>query len=235
MLRRIASVMTALFVLFFAVPTIADDYDEESWADDEFEDEDFEEEDEDEDFRSISGYDIPTFTIGDFTFTMNDEGDAAILVGYIGAASDVIFPETADQYPVVAIGTGMCVGNPVLETIQIPGSIRSIGNNAFAQCPKLRSVVIQEGLARMDKCCFGRCVSLREIRFPDSLEFVDDFSFAACTNLQEVTFGAGLKSIGKQAFLMCSELSTVTIPGGESVIIGEGAFGQCADDFRILY
>lgn len=234
MLKRITAVLTVLFVLFCAAHTFADDLDDDSWTDDEFEDEGFEEAEED-DFRSIGGYDIPTFTIGDFRFTMNDEGDAAVLVGYIGNEADVVIPETADQYPVTAIGTGTCLGNPLLETIQIPGSIRSIGNNAFAQCPRLRSVVIREGLVRIDKCCFGKCVSLHEIWLPDSLEIVDDFAFAACTNLQEVTFGTGLKSIGRQAFLMCSALSRAIIPGGESVFIGEDAFGQCAEDFCILY
>ena len=38
MLRRITAVMTALFVLFCTLPTLADDYDDESWNDDEFED-----------------------------------------------------------------------------------------------------------------------------------------------------------------------------------------------------
>jgi hypothetical protein len=30
-------------------------------------------------------------------------------------------------------------------------------------------------------------------------------------------------------------LSRVILPGGDDVLIGQNAFGECADDFRIVY
>ena len=182
-----------------------------------------------------SGYSIPTFTDGDFTYRMSDDGESAVLVSYIGTEADVVFPDTVNGLAVTAIDPAMCLCNSVLETIQIPGSVRIIGIRAFAQCPSLKTVVIEEGVTTLDKCCFGGCNALEEILLPESLEIVDDCAFASCDRLKEIAFGSGLLSIGNMAFMKCSMLSRVILPGGDKVVIGEEAFGECAEDLKIVY
>lgn len=184
---------------------------------------------------SVSGYNIPTFSDGDFKYRMSDDGETAVLVSYSGTDADVVFPDTVNGLPVTGIDTAMCLCDPTLESIRIPGSVQTIGIRAFAQCTSLKTVVIDEGVTKLDKCCFGGCTELEEIRLPESLEIVDDCAFASCDRLQEITFGSGLKSIGNMAFLKCSMLSRVILPGGDDVLIGQNAFGECADDFRIVY
>ena len=239
MLKRFLALLLALCVLLCAAAAFADnpdddDWDEEDFCDDEI-DEGFDEEEDRLDFRTMSGYNIDTFECGDFRYQMTDDGNGAILVSYYGTDDEVVFPDTIDDIPVVAIDTAMCVHNSFIRQLHIPGSVQIIGPNAFAQCPNLESVEIQEGLKTLDKCCFGGCPNLKEILLPDSLEIIDDFVFANCPKLQEISFGYNLQSIGRQAFLKCASLSRVTIPGGEAVRIGEEAFGECADDLRIIY
>lgn len=184
---------------------------------------------------SVVGYNIPTFSDGNFKYRMSDDGETAVLVSYHGTEADVVFPDTVNGLPVTGIDTAMCLCDPTLESIRIPGSVQTIGIRAFAQCTSLKTVVIDEGVIKLDKCCFGGCTELEEIRLPESLEIVDDCAFASCDRLQEITFGSGLTSIGNMAFLKCSMLSRVNIPGGDDVMIGQDAFGECADDFRIVY
>ncbi|MBO4471090.1 MAG: leucine-rich repeat domain-containing protein [Clostridia bacterium] len=182
-----------------------------------------------------SGYSIPTFTDGDFKYRMSDDGESAVLVSYTGDKADVAFPDAVNGLTVTAIDPAACLCNPVLETIRIPGSIQTIGIRAFAQCPGLKTVVIEEGVTILDKCCFGGCNALEEILLPESLEIVDDCAFASCDRLREIAFGSGLQSIGNMAFLKCSLLSRVILPGGDDVLIGEEAFGECAEDLKIVY
>lgn len=241
MFRRIFAILLALCVLFSVMFTYAEedeDFGDDELTDDSLEDEELDDSSEEEekiDFRTIGGYDIPTETFGDFTVRWNEDGTGAILTGYGGTDKDLVLPDTINDLPVIAIDTSMCLCNPVIETLEIPGSVQTVGVNAFAQCQKLRSVVIREGVVTLDKCCFGGCVFLTEITLPESLVTVEDFVFAGCINLPEVTFGSGLQSIGRQVFFKCLALSRVTIPGGEAVAIGEQAFEECAEDFQIVY
>ena len=239
MIRRIFAILLSLCVLFSAVFAFAeDDFDEEfedDFGDEEFEDEDsFEEGEEVVDFRTIGGYGIETEPVGDLIVQWLEDGTGAIVTGYTGTDPNLVIPDTVKDLPVVAINTAMCVCNPVIETLEIPGTVQSVGVNAFAQCPNLRSVVIHEGVTTLEKCCFGGCIFLTEISLPDSLVIVDDFVFAGDINLPEITFGSSLESIGKQVFFKCLALSKVTIPGGDSVSIGEGAFDECSEDLQIL-
>lgn len=239
MLKRLIAAALALCFVFCIPFSLADDADDEELFEEEFTDDEldegFEEETEKIDFRTISGYDISTFESGGFRYQLTDDGLGAILVSYYGTDSDVAFPDTLDNLPVVAINTAMCVNNSIIQTLHIPGSVQVIGPRAFAQCPNLESVEIFEGLKTLDKCCFGGCPELKEILLPDSLEVIDDFVFANCPKLKAISFGSNLQSIGRQAFQKCASLSTVTIPGGEAVRIGEEAFGECPEDLRIIY
>ena len=238
MIRRITVILLALCVLFSAVSACAENWDDDDvgrapagkntglggaggvWGDL-------------GEFMTMGGYDVRTFDSGDFRYELSEDGKYAVLVSYLGTEGDVVFPEQLDGIPVVAVGNAMCVCNDVITNLVIPGSIRYIGTNAFANCRSLKSVVLEEGVMSLGTCCFGGCVEMEKIIFPESLEVVSDFVFANCQKLQEITFGSKLQAIGTQAFLKCEALSLVTIPGGNAVSIGAEAFSECASDLRI--
>ena len=238
MTKRIIAALLALIVLLCSLSAFSE---EDEWEDDDCEDftdeeieDEFEEEEDHVDFLTISGYNINTFESNGFRYQKTEDGQGAILVSYYGTDADVVFPDTVNELPVVAINTAMCINNSIIQKLQIPGTVQIIGPNAFAQCPNLESVEIQEGLKTLDKCCFGGCPKLKEIMLPDSLEIIDDYVFANCPRLQEIAFGQNLQSIGRQAFLKCASLSKVVIPGGDTVRIGDEAFGECAENLIIM-
>lgn len=241
MYRRIIAILLALCMLFSAVLCFADEFDDDDdWDDDDDDmetlDEGFEEDEQKEDFKSVSTYNMKTIQMKDFVYKLSDDGQSAILTSYTGEDGDVVFPsEVENGIPVVAIDDGMCADNPVIVSIRIPGSIKTIGNVAFSKCPNLKTVVIEEGLVKIGMCCFGRCTELVDIQLPDSLEIVDNFVFAECWALEEVTFGTKLKSIGMQAFHGCQSLKKITVPGGDSVVFGDKLFEACPNEVEIAY
>ena len=234
MIRRVFAILLALCVLFSAVLCFADgmeEFDDEDWDDDDFfEDESYEAEEILEGFNAIASYGIEKFRVGDFEFTTTGDGNGAVLTSYKGSDPDVVIPETAQDLPVVDIIEGACLGNPVIESIEIPGTVLTVRNNAFASCEKLKTVKLGEGVLSLGKCCFGGCRDLVEVQFPDSLKFIDDYAFASCTGLEQITFGAELETIGMQAFLGCAKLGSVTMTGNGEVQIGKSAFDGCAEN-----
>ena len=238
MIRQIFAVLLALCVLFSAVLCFADDLDDDDLDEDEDGietlDDGYEEEEQTVDFKTVSTYNIETMTEGYFNLKMNADHTGAILTSYTGEDSEVIFPETVkDGIPVVAIDDGMCSDNPKIENIRIPGSIKTIGNAAFARCPKLKSVIIEEGVLSLGMCCFGGCPELTDVNLPNSIEIVDNFVFARCIALEEVVFGTELQSIGIEAFRGCINLRKITIPGGDNVSFGDRIFEECPNEVEI--
>lgn len=92
---------------------------------------------------------------------------------------------------------------PDSEVYQIPASVTSIGEFAFAGCEQLKTVI---GNNHIQTICKG--------------------AFSGCTSLERVTGFSGLIEIGSVAFNKCFNLTGFVIP--DSVLrIGEGAFKYC--------
>lgn len=80
--------------------------------------------------------------------------------------------------------------NPNLETISLPSTLKSIGDNSFAGCPKIKKVVFPEGFERFISQCFWDCDSLETVELPSTLKEMDDETFYRCKNLKTVIIRA---------------------------------------------
>ena len=110
-----------------------------------------------------------------------------------------------------------------IKRLVIPGSVKSIGDNAFAGCLKLSDVTIGNGVNSVGKCAFEDCDSLTRVTISDSVTSVGNSAFAFCSNLTDVYMGNGVETIGTRAFFGCGSLKSITIP--KSVVyIGTWAF-----------
>lgn len=234
--KRILALLLALTVLFCGAVTFAedDDWEDEDWGDEEFEDEEFEEEEGKTDFRTIAGYDTgEKFACGDFSYQLAEDGKSAVVISYTGTSGDVVIPDTLDGHPVIAVGEHMFQDNQVVETVQLPEGLQTIGNMAFFKCIRLRKIEIPEGITLIDQACFGGCDALEEVVLPDSLEEVGQFGFLSCSKLEAISFGPNMKAIGPGAFQLCASLKTVKLPGKDSVRIEADSFAGCAPDIQI--
>jgi UDP-N-acetylenolpyruvoylglucosamine reductase len=92
----------------------------------------------------------------------------------------------------------------------IPGSVTSIGEQAFSYCKSLTSVDIPVSVTGIGNNAFLACSSLTSVIIPDSVTSIGGAAFYGCRSLANVTIGASVTSIGDQAFRSCSSLTGVT-------------------------
>lgn len=140
--------------------------------------------------------------------------------------TEINIPAEIDGKPVAAIGEAAFRQCDKLESIDIPGSVKSIGNSAFAECSNLASVKIADGVGSIGKYAFQYCVKLESIDIPDSVYSIGSGTFSGCSSLTAVKLSNGIQSIESNMFYRCQNLTSINIPYGiES--IGEDAFQLC--------
>ena len=123
-------------------------------------------------------------------------------------------------------GKSLFYGYPNLQTIIIPESVTSIGNNAFYGCSGLTSITIPSSVTTIRSSAFCRCTSLTSITIPESVTSIGSGAFGQCSSLTSITIPESVTSIGNSAFSQCSSLTSINIP--DSVIsIGQCAFSSC--------
>ena len=116
-----------------------------------------------------------------------------------------------------------CIGLP---SAVIPGSVTSIGHQAFYYCTGLQTVTFNTGLLYIYGYAFCNCTSLQTINFPSSLISLGDNSFRDCRGLQTVTFNAGLQYVYGYAFCNCTSLQTINFPSS-LISLGDNSFRDC--------
>jgi hypothetical protein len=111
-----------------------------------------------------------------------------------------------------------CIKNASIESITIPASVQSIGNNAFAYAKKINTVIFEEGsqLQSIESYAFASVANLQSIVIPASVQRIGSFAFYNITYLSSITFeeDSQLQSIGTNAFsrLYDSGLRIIIIP-----------------------
>ncbi|MBQ6585183.1 MAG: leucine-rich repeat domain-containing protein, partial [Coriobacteriales bacterium] len=158
----------------------------------------------------------------------------------------------AENSQLVSIGS-YAFSNTAIESIDIPGTVRSIGSFAFSGCGSLVSVDFPYGVTLLDYSvlsgcsslvsvtipasvteihggAFANCASLESIVIPDSVTILGDEGnggvFKGCTSLTEVTLSNNISIIRTGLFWGCTALQTITIPAGVSKI-NDWAFRDC--------
>ncbi|MGK0188604.1 MAG: hypothetical protein ACI9R3_004415, partial [Verrucomicrobiales bacterium] len=113
-----------------------------------------------------------------------------------------------------------------LKTIDIPGSVTSIGASAFFGCSTFTSMSIPGGVKSIEDGVFEQCSRLKSITIPSGVTSIEEKAFLECIRLTSVTIPDSVTSIGKAAFSGCVTLPNVTIPVGVTSI-GSSAFSEC--------
>ena len=156
----------------------------------------------------------------------NDGNSYIVITGYNGSNTDVVIPEyievNCEQIVVKEISNSAFINNTEITSINIPNSVTTIGDLAFAGCSNLTTVTISENsqLTTIGDYAFYYCSSLTSIYIPNSVTTIGDLAFSFCSNLTIVTISENsqLTSIGSYAFADCSSLTSIYIPNSVSLI-----------------
>lgn len=136
-----------------------------------------------------------------------------------------------------------------LETISIPETILSIGENAFKGCKLIEYNTYENGnyygntsnpyvyycgpikeassytLHPSTKCigykAFYKQKTLKAITIPEGMHSISESAFEECTSLTEIYLPDGICNIGEAAFYNCTSLKTIKLPVGLTIINSE--------------
>ncbi len=117
--------------------------------------------------------------------------------------------------------------NTGLSSVTIPGSVDTIGEDAFADCAQLASVTIKAGVQTIGQGAFHGCPALNSVTIEDGVTSIEPWAFDNCSALTSVTIPGSVDTIGEDAFRNCSALTSVIIEDGVKTI-ERGAFYDCS-------
>lgn len=177
-------------------------------------------------------YITPTTPIEDFEWeTIN--GIEAKITKYIGSDATVYIPSLIDDYDIVEISSSAFRNNTSLETIYIPGMVRSIASHAFQNCSNLSEIIFCEGLTDIGAEAFRNCSKLSYANLPDSLEGLGEGAFRECLSLVGFHYPTNLNHRNSlydngylydgNIFMDCDSLVSYEIPEGTTYLC-EGLF-----------
>ena len=119
-------------------------------------------------------------------------------------------------------------------TYTMPNGVKTIGDQAFANCQSLTAMTIPAGVESVGNYAFYDCSNIKTISIPNSTEIIGDAAFNDCDGLTAVTLPTGVTTIGNNAFGYCSNLKSVAIPTSVTSI-GDGAFANCENLTDVYY
>ena len=196
-----------------------------------------------------SAYD---FKVGGICYNITNAANRTVEVASNSSrySGNVTIPETVTHrrktYRVTSIG-GYAFKYCSVTSIEIPNSVKSIGEEAFRNCSALTSIKIPNSVTSIGNSAFRNCSGLTSIVIPSSVISIGESAFYGCSELknveincasvenwfsrlpsiQEVVLGDGVTSIGDYAFLGCTALTNIVIPNSVTSI-GNSAFRNCS-------
>lgn len=184
----------------------------------------------------------------DFSYEITEEGNA-VITGYYGSKTVLSLPETINGYTVTAIGDYAFADNETVLSLDIPESVKSLGNSAFegsrvmtitggenvvslgescfSGASALKTPFLPEGVDEISGYCFEYCSAFTDVRIPDHISVIGDYAFYGCDFLRYVEIPESVTQIGSGAFAGCKNLQNVEIPSTLSGYGGE-IFGNAA-------
>ena len=127
-----------------------------------------------------------------------------------------------------------------LETINIPGSVNNIANNAFYDNQNLKSInVAQDNLnySSINGVLFDKTADSLitypmgrhgVYSIPNGTKYIKNEAFSGCSKLTAVIFPSSITEIGSFAFQLCESLVSIDLPDGINEI-KNSTFNMCTN------
>lgn len=126
---------------------------------------------------------------------------------------EVTLPES-----LTAIGTAAFSGSGIT-AIELPASVKSVGDYAFLRCTALKSVALPAALQSMGREAFANCSALESVTFGDgtdesALTSLPEGAFEGCVALRSINLAdlARCENIGPWALAHMGGLTALSLP-----------------------
>lgn len=147
-----------------------------------------------------------------FSFGRNDKNEI-ILIDYKGDKKQIIIPESIKynnvSYDIKEIFEHTFQSNNEVESIELPSSIISIGQYAFANCLNLENLKISKNLQNIEGYAFANCKKIEKVLFSKNFNSIDNNAFYNCNGIS-LYFQSDKKqnlefSLNKKIILDCKD------------------------------
>lgn len=152
----------------------------------------------------VTPYDLNNLCFDYQMVSDSDNGSYIIITKHLVSQSDVNIPDEISGVPVRGIAPSVFAEEETLHSVTFGSEMKSIGANAFGNCPALTSVTFSVSASDM---CIG------------------EYAFTNCTALTAVEIPAGVTSVGRGAFYGCKALKDITVADTLSDIGGRAFAG----------
>lgn len=151
-----------------------------------------------------------------------------VLKKYTGTSDIVRIPEG-----VTAIADGVFSRKNIMRVV-LPEGLARIGKDCFRWCQHLEQINVPLTLKEIGEYAFIGCDKLITVGYSQKCnlildprtEFIPDRLFSYCRALEEVTLPQRVRAIGKEAFRHCESLTAINIPDS-CELIECSAFEHC--------
>lgn len=138
------------------------------------------------------------------------------------SAFDITFEEGVTEIQQFAIS--YC---PNLTAINLPKSLRTLGQSCFARNEKLPSITFPEGLTTIEKfACMG-CTSLKEVTFPSTLTTINKEAFKECPVIEIYSYATKAPWVNPNAFQNYDQIVIHVLPGCADAYTEAETWSQC--------
>ena len=126
------------------------------------------------------------------------------------------------------------LGSDGAEPFHIPASLVEMGDSAFQDCPFIKEIVIGSDVTKIKNKAFMNDIGLVSAQMTGGdLTEIGVSAFEGCTALLEASIPNGVTKIGATAFKNCSALTKVVIPASVTSI-GKDAFSGCSGSVQFM-
>ena len=192
-------------------------------------------------FKDSAWSGATTYTIeeptAELAYTLIDDGSAyEVSKGtYLGENKNVVIAAKFNGKPVTRIASNAFYGSSLI-SVQIPSTVKTIGEAAFRDCAGLKSVILPSGVTTIERGAFYNCPALKNIEIPASVDKIGISAF------EETAWFNGKRDgvvyAGKVLYTYkgtMPELTTVIDIPSDVVAIADQAFASRTNLIRINF
>ena len=149
---------------------------------------------------------------------------------------EVVLPEGLEEIEYIDIGLvryPAFYGCKALTSIELPSTLKTIGQGSFYGCKSLKSIYIPDSVTALGDGTdmyglgvFESCTSLTEVTLPSSMTVIAANMFRGCSSLTSIQIPDGVTQISSYAFRDCTALTHVSLPASLTYLSSD-AFKGC--------
>ena len=158
----------------------------------------------------LEGFEAPVRPIveaNDCIWELLEQPEGYIITRCINGAKlkEITIPDEFNGKPIIAVEDNAFSKSPkfscsFIETLNMPDSIRQIGNGFFKSCTGLRYITLPAELERLGNEAFRGASNLESLTIGNHCRIIGDYFCADAVSLRSVTIGTGIEYMGEYTF-----------------------------------